>query len=785
MKRIFSLVLAMLIFASALSIPVFAASGDSAGTCPYCGSPLVHKETNVFVYEKDKILCTNRNCKFNQTAGRLLLWSWGNSSGSSGSTSTPSRTNTATAPKKYYTSSGTSGGSSGSSYNTVNSGNTSYYSTINTSNHTLNYTTYNQTTNNYVNQTYNYTNYTYNYDYNYYTVNVDNSTHYVIDNVNYITVIYPTGDTITNIDGSTSNEYESVDIYFQLPNGQNSYNVSPSQVWGEYFVYNVTGCDKVLEDDGQTLGLWHLDGDLSDSSANAGQYTLSMSGTTFVDVEIGDYGQAISGMNTYFSLDGIAPESPYTLEFRVYFASDSDTVFFPLYDARVYAYDTGNPTILSPRVEFNRDRITLTSAIGGGSYSTLFSRYGLSNVPANQWNTVAICCDGSQYYFYLNGSLFSSAVLPRVDVLGEVTTVHGMGNGFYYAHRYFSPFSLYNIGLRVSSESVSVRTTYDEIRLSSGVLYNASYQPSLQPYDTNSVLLLPQNPAENDIAVMSNVPVNDYRIGGVRATYPVTGDVYIYLEDDIVKSVQQYQGSSWVAVDAQIYSGGEWKTLKNFNLKDVKSEELETQPLPAEPDNPTPPPSGCEHEYAITKEKAPTCTASGYMIYKCSLCGDTYTDTVKALGHDWQLIESTPSNSGDESSDESPGYALYRCSRCGVEYKDFGGSGPPAADDDDSGFWGWLKDIAGSIFGGILDVLESIVGGAIGLIVKLVDDLFAGIVHVIDSLFAALSEIADFGGGFKDFLGSFFGFLPSEIVLLLSLSISLGIILMIIKFFRG
>ena len=104
---------------------------------------------------------------------------------------------------------------------------------------------------------------------------------------------------------------------------------------------------------------------------------------------------------------------------------------------------------------------------------------------------------------------------------------------------------------------------------------------------------------------------------------------------------------------------------------------------------------------------------------------------------------------------------------------------------EEGGILGWFKKLFGSIFNGILDVLSSIVGGAIDLICKLIDDLVEGITHVIDSLFDAFSKIADFGGGFKDFLAAFFNYIPSEIITLLAFSISLSIILMILKFFKG
>jgi hypothetical protein len=43
----------------------------------------------------------------------------------------------------------------------------------------------------------------------------------------------------------------------------------------------------------------------------------------------------------------------------------------------------------------------------------------------------------------------------------------------------------------------------------------------------------------------------------------------------------------------------------------------------------------CSHNYKA-KATAPTCTEPGSTTYTCTLCGDSYTETLPALGHDWQ-----------------------------------------------------------------------------------------------------------------------------------------------------
>lgn len=822
-KKIISFVLAMFVFVSALSISAFAAGeGASDLVCPWCGSRVQVSRSSISWCQDEVVYMCSKygaGCDYKRVCETLKGTDLSlRNDGSNWLPYQGSHSNTATVPKNYYT---TNNNSSTTNYNTVNSGTTNHYSTINTTNRTLNYTTYNQTTNNYVRNTYNYTNYTYNYDYNYYTVNVDNSTHYVIDNVNYITVLYPTGETVKDESGNDVPEYDYTDIYYELPDGRNSYNLSANDIWGTYFIYNVTGCEKVAEDDGTTLGLWHLDGDFKDSSYHAGKITPFFGSSVFENSESlnnSSFGKCLlfSDLSEYLTMASF-PRSAFlgnTLEYKIYLP-DADDVVFGFSDSSVSSGFVGFSGVDSSDRNFNGNVRTFFR-VGAGVHSIAFQFSNNINVGS------VFTATNSLLDVYLDGALINTSIVGNNDRYSNVN----MSNKYV--------FSYFPAGLTVKYSNyffiaLAKDVQYlDEVRLSKGHLYGNLYTPSLQPFDTNSVLVRPSNPSDKDIAIMSNIPVGNYRIGGVRPTYPAKGDVYIYLENDVVESVQQYQGDGWAAVDAEIYTDGTWKTLKKFNLATVKSEEVEIKPTPSpspSPDTPTPTPggsTGCTHQYTITKEKEPTCTESGYKIYKCDLCGDTYTDSIKALGHDWHIVsenalsndetsdsspvsESTPApessvapdaspppaESGSETVEPTPTpaptYTLYRCSRCNMEYKDFDGSGPPQNKDDEEegGLWGWVKKLFGSIWNGLLSILEIIVGGTIDLVCKLIDDLVVGVNHVITGLFDSLGKIVDFGGAFKDFLGAFFGYLPDEIIILLAFSISLGIILMFIKFFRG
>lgn len=676
-------------------------------------------------------------------------------------------------PKQYYTipSSG-----SGNSYN---GGNTSYYSVMNTQNNTLNFTTYNQTTNNYTQNNYTYNNYTYNNEYNYYTYNIENHNYYVTNNYTYVTVVYPDG----TQDENGNDNYESVDIYYKLPDGRNSYDLTADEIYGTYLTYNVTGAEKVLEDDGITLGLWHLDGDLKDSSALSGQYLLTSGLTNFVDVELGDWGQAVSGTSGKVSVSNFSGnEVPWTFEFRVYFAGSGNfNLKLPVYSCSY--------SLSGSSTDFD------SASPSSPTYSTM-------SVPSNQWNSIAFTYDGTSFKAFLNGALYTTiSEFGRYDAKttaeytgnygGKSYVMDGLTPQFPSTHpedssyRFDYIFSrrwkerFFDTSLFIETTS-SGKFTVDEVRLSKTVLYTDDYLPSSQPFDTNSVLLRPENPAENDIVIMSNIPVADYRIGGVRPTYPSLGSTFIYLENDVVQSIQQYQGDGWVSVDAFIWQDGEWKNLLKYNFADLKFEE------PDEPDpspSPSPDPGGCSHEYVVDSEKAPTCTVKGSTTYKCKLCGDTYTQDIPALGHDWQVVGSGGGSSSSVPTSSSlpeptstplpePEYTLYRCSRCGMEYKDYDGGGPPDDDTDDGG------SIWDKVAQGIADFL--------GVVGDLIGGLLSGILNLLTSVVSSISQALPLVTEFSSVIAQFYSFLPGEWQVLLTSAFSIFLILGVVRlFYKG
>ena len=68
-------------------------------------------------------------------------------------------------------------------------------------------------------------------------------------------------------------------------------------------------------------------------------------------------------------------------------------------------------------------------------------------------------------------------------------------------------------------------------------------------------------------------------------------------------------------------------------------------------------PPAQSHDYRQTASMAATCTEAGSVTYTCADCGDSYTETVPALGHNYAAAD----DAGD---------TIYTCTRCGEQHSE-------------------------------------------------------------------------------------------------------------------
>ena len=76
-----------------------------------------------------------------------------------------------------------------------------------------------------------------------------------------------------------------------------------------------------------------------------------------------------------------------------------------------------------------------------------------------------------------------------------------------------------------------------------------------------------------------------------------------------------------------------------------------------------------DHDYEVVSNTDSTCTVAGVRTYRCTMCGDTYTETKELLDHRLTTADSY----GVEPTCTERGYSAMKCEMCGeyiIEYDD-------------------------------------------------------------------------------------------------------------------
>lgn len=180
--------------------------------------------------------------------------------------------------------------------------------------------------------------------------------------------------------------------------------------------------------------------------------------------------------------------------------------------------------------------------------------------------------------------------------------------------------------------------------------------------------------------------------------------------------------------------------------------------------------AGCEHVYLAEVNQEQTCVLPGLQTHTCELCGSSYSEILESLGHDWQCTEHVEDELDPETGEViSSGYDIYTCSICDDTYNDYDGNGAP-------------EDGSTSITGIVSRVFEkigSLVGELLAMGVRLLDNLLTGFDEIVTSFNEKTQQIVSFGSGYTAWLSGFWGIVPSDLQLALSFCvvvICLGII---------
>ena len=174
--------------------------------------------------------------------------------------------------------------------------------------------------------------------------------------------------------------------------------------------------------------------------------------------------------------------------------------------------------------------------------------------------------------------------------------------------------------------------------------------------------------------------------------------------------------------------------------------------------------SSCEHTYEQHMEQDADCTLPGLQVSTCSQCGDSYSEIIDPLGHDWVISSHVDAVTDPDTGEETASaYDVYTCSRCGRTYEDHTGNGAPDEDYSSSS----ISQLVVKVF----SKLGTFAGKLIGFIVRLFDKAISSVDEVISKFNEYTEQISGFGGDYPAWLTGFWTVLPSELQVALTFAV--------------
>lgn len=180
----------------------------------------------------------------------------------------------------------------------------------------------------------------------------------------------------------------------------------------------------------------------------------------------------------------------------------------------------------------------------------------------------------------------------------------------------------------------------------------------------------------------------------------------------------------------------------------------------------------CEHTYSQHMEQEATCILPGLMISTCSKCGDSSSEIVDPLGHDWQCTSHVDAVTDPDSGKEtSSAYDIYTCSRCGDTYEDHTGTGAPDEDYSNT----TISQLVVKVF----SKLGTFAGKLLGSVVHLFDKAVTAVDNLASKFNNYVEQIKGFGENYPIWLSGFWGIIPAELQVALTFAVicmALGVV---------
>lgn len=402
------------------------------------------------------------------------------------------------------------------------------------------------------------------------------------DNRSYTYQFYYDYTYITYI-GSSAEYREAYKVYYELPDGRSSGDLTADELKGLSLQFDMINYDKAASDTLTKL-LIPFDGDLDNDSfypatvtspTDSGYSFLEspdpFGGSLFVPITNGTF---VNLFTATFETPLVKGDS-YTVEGRFYLDGVLDSSYSDLTD--IASFGLTYAGYFFPIFYFDR-----SSSVGQRIFVPWLSgpldTYS-APVSSGVWYSFAYVYDGDNQTscFYLNGQLCTDQDVgglisaPRTYSV-TLNQLVSLQNPVFSSSKGSQMVNIALTGIGFFNGNSSVPIRVDNLRVVSHPLYNGvSKIPVPQaPFDTNLVYVLPSVAGLNDntVAIMSQLPVSGYRVGGIRPTDPTldAGYVYMHIDGEFVDSVQQYNGSYWEEVTARLYTGVRWIPVTAFNV---------------------------------------------------------------------------------------------------------------------------------------------------------------------------------------------------------------------------
>ena len=180
----------------------------------------------------------------------------------------------------------------------------------------------------------------------------------------------------------------------------------------------------------------------------------------------------------------------------------------------------------------------------------------------------------------------------------------------------------------------------------------------------------------------------------------------------------------------------------------------------------------CEHTYSQHMEQEATCILPGLMISTCSKCGDSSSEIIDPLGHDWQCTSHVDAVTDPDTGEEtSSAYDIYTCSRCGDTYEDHTGTGAPDEDYSNT----TISQLVVKVF----SKLGTFAGKLLGSVVHLFDKAVNAVDDLASKFNDYVEQIKGFGENCPIWLSGFWGIIPAELQVALTFAVicmALGVV---------